>query len=119
VRSSTTQVAYDYARQHPGKTYFPVNPLAALLAEGRLTHLDSALYDREIAGFPINAEQFAAGLPARCEFVAYPPRNEPRAAILRELVKGQPPVQELGLEGWSVYRIRPYPIFQPTSGSRP
>jgi hypothetical protein len=119
VRSSATQVAYDYARQHPGKTYFPVNPLAALLAEGRLTHLDSALYDREIAGFPINSQQLAAGLPARCQLVAFPPRHAPRAAILRELVKGQPPVQEPGLEGWSVYHIRPYLIFQPTSGSRP
>jgi len=106
VGTNRTQVAYNYARQHPGETYFPMNPLAALLAEGRLTHLDAALYDREIAGFPISSQQLAAGLPSGCEFVAYPPKQILRAAILRGLVNGQPLVQKPGLEGWSVYRIR-------------
>ncbi len=62
--ASTTQVAYDYDRRHPGRAYFPMNPLAALLAEGRLTHFDPALLDRELAGFPINAGQLVAGLPS-------------------------------------------------------
>jgi hypothetical protein len=118
VRTSTTQVAYDYERQHPGRAYFPVNPLAILLAEGRLTHLDPALLDRELAGFPINAEQLAAGLPSGYQLVAYPPRAAPRAAILRELLKDKPLIEEPGLKGWRVYSLGP-PISQSTSGSRP
>jgi hypothetical protein len=118
VRTSATQVAYNYERQHPGRAYFPVNPLAALLAEGRLTHLDAALFDRELAGFPINAEQFAAGLPSGYQLVAYPPGHAPRAAVLRELLKDKPLVEEPGLEGWSVYSIGP-PVTRLTSGWQP
>lgn len=118
VRTSTTQVAYDYELQHPGRAYFPVNPLATLLAEGKLTHLDPALWDRELAGFPINAEQFAAGLPSGYQLVAYPPRATPRAAILRELLKDKPLIEEPGLKGWRVYRLGP-PVSQSTSDSRP
>jgi hypothetical protein len=118
VRTSATQVAYNYDRQHPGRAYFPFNPLAALLAEGKLTHFDPALLDREIAGFPINAEQFGAGLPVGCELVAFPPRHAPSATILRELLKDKQMVEEPGLEGWRVYRLGP-PFIQLTSRSRP
>jgi hypothetical protein len=118
VRTSATQVAYNYERQHPGRAYFPFNPLASLLAEGKLTHFDPALLDREIAGYRISAEQLAAGLPASCELVAFPPRHQPSAAILRELVKDKPLVEEPGLEGWRVYRLGPH-FTQLTSSSRP
>ncbi len=118
VRTSATQVAYNYERQHPGRAYFPFNPLASLLAEGKLTHFDPALLDREIAGYRISAEQLAAGLPAGCELVAFPPRHEPSAAILRELLKDKPLVEEPGLEGWRVYRLGSH-FTQLTSGLRP
>jgi hypothetical protein len=111
VHTSATQVAYNYERQHPGRAYFPINPLAALLAEGRLTHLDAALFDRELAGFPISAEQLAAGLPLGYQLVAYPPGKTPRAAILRELVKDKPRIVEPGLKGWRVYSLGP-PVTQ-------
>jgi hypothetical protein len=107
VRTSTTQVAYDYDRLHPGRAYFPKHSLPALLAEGRLTHLDPALLDRELAGFPINAEQLAAGLPPGCKLVAYPPGENVRAAILSAFLKDKPLVDEPGLKGWRVYRLGP------------
>jgi hypothetical protein len=118
VRTSATQVAYNYERQHPGRAYFPFNPLASLLAEGKLTHFDPALLDREIAGYRISAEQLAAGLPAGCELVAFPPRHEPSAAILRELLQDKPLVEEPGLEGWRVYRLGLH-FTQLTSSSLP
>ncbi len=111
VRTNPTQVAYDYERQHPGRAYFPFNPLAGLLADGRLTHFDHALLDRELAGFPINQEQFAAGLPADFVLVAYPPNLAPEARVLRAFLEGQPMEVEPGLEGWSVYRVKP-PVTQ-------
>ncbi len=118
VRTNSTQIAYDYARQHPGRAYFPINPLAALLAEGKLTHLDDALLDRELAGFPISEEQFAAGLPSHYELVAYLPGMSPHAAILRSLLEDKPLVEEPGLDGWRVYRIV-RPVTRLTSSSRP
>jgi len=118
ARTSNTQIAYDYERQHPGRAYFPINPLAVLLAEGRLTHLDDALWDRELAGFPISAEQLAAGVPSSYELVAYPPGTEPHATILRGLLEGKPLVEEPGLKRWRVYRIKGQ-VTQSTSGSPP
>lgn len=114
ARNSTTQVAYNYERRHPGRAYFPLNPLAALLTDGRLTHFDPALLNREEAGFPVSREQLAAGIPAGCELVAYPPRQMPRAASLAAFLKDKPLVQEPGLKGWRVYQIT-----QPASESRP
>jgi len=40
------------AQGQPGKIYFPMHPLAMLLAEGRLYHLDEAVYERVLANKP-------------------------------------------------------------------
>jgi hypothetical protein len=118
ARSNPTQVAYNYERRHPGRVYFPINPLAVLLAEGSLTHLDDALFARELAGFPVSQEQLAAGLPSGYEWVAYPPWQAPRAAILKRLVQDKLPVEVPELKGWRVYRVRP-PVTQSISRSQP
>jgi hypothetical protein len=117
VRTSSTQVAYNYERRHPGQIYFPLNPLAVLLAEGKLTHLDDALVGREWAGFPITWEQLAAGLPSDYELVAYPPDQFPHAEILKRLVQDKPLVQVPELQGWHVYRVKP--VARSRSASQP
>jgi len=118
VGANPTQVAFNYERRHPGRAYFPFNPLAALLADGKLTHFDRALFNREVAGFLISPEQFAAGFPSGCALVAYPPGQQPRAAPIRALIEDQPIADEPGLKGWNVYRVKPA-FTQSTSGSRP
>jgi hypothetical protein len=118
VRTNPTQVAFNYEREHPGRAYFPFNPLAVLLADGKLTHFDHALFNREIAGFATSPEQFAAGFPSGCALVAYPPGGAPHAAMIRALVEDQPSVDEPGLRGWNVYRVK-RPVTQLTSESRP
>ncbi len=118
VGINATQVAFNYERRHPGRAYFPFNPLAALLADGKLTHFDHALFNREVAGFPISPEQFAAGFPLGCTLVAYPPGQQPHAAAIREVIEDQPAAREPGLKGWNVYRVKPA-FTQSTSGSRP
>jgi hypothetical protein len=118
VRKNPTQMAFDYERRHPGHAYFPYNPLAALLADHRLTHFDHALLDRELGGFPITQKQFAAGVPPGLELIAYPPPEGPQSAILHGLLKDTPIAQERELKRWRVYRLRPA-ATQSTSGSPP
>ncbi len=118
VGTNATQVAFNYERRHPGRAYFPFNPLAVLLADGRLTHFDHALFNREVAGFPTSPGQFAAGFPSGCALIAYPPGQQPRAAPIRALIEQQPIVDEPGLNGWNVYRLKT-PITRSTSTSRP
>ena len=100
VGANPTQIAFDYERQHPGRAYFPFNPLAVLLADGRLTHFGQALLDREIAGFATSPQQFAAGVPPGFTVVAYPPGQFPDSATIRALIADQPaaPISRSG--GW-------------------
>ena len=104
------EVAFRYERAHPGRAWFPENPLGVLMANGVLTHFDSALADREAAGFPLSAEQFAAGLPPRYDLVACPPVTqlndmEPGSSRALSLLRTADPVVEPGLPGWRVYRV--------------
>ncbi|MDX1978290.1 MAG: hypothetical protein SFT94_11525 [Pseudanabaenaceae cyanobacterium bins.68] len=58
------QKEYLYLRDRPGSIYFPWNPLAGLMAEGKLYHFSYALYDRTLAGFPLTQAHFDRYLPA-------------------------------------------------------
>jgi hypothetical protein len=104
--SAPADTAFRYEKLHPGRAYFPLNPLAVLLADGRLTHFDYSLADRERAGFPVTRAQFAAGLPPHYQLVAYPATYDPpqSSAVLR-LVQSMEPTTEPGLEGWRVYGL--------------
>jgi hypothetical protein len=98
------EIACRYEKSHPGRVYFPMNPLAVLLADGKLTHFGGALFDRERAGFPVTAEQFASGLPLRYQLIAYPPTYDPpQSAPLARVLDSMQPVEEPGLEGWRVF----------------
>jgi hypothetical protein len=97
-------IAWSYEKLHPGRAYFPINPLAALMAEGKPTHYDFALFDRERAGYPVTPEQFAAGLPAHYRFIAYPPSyGDPPSHVLSVTLRCMHPVTEPGLRGWHVF----------------
>jgi hypothetical protein len=65
------QVAYESTRIHGGRIYFPQFPLAALLVDGKLYHLSRAVYEWDLAGFPISRERILAGAPPQMELIAY------------------------------------------------
>jgi len=69
---SLTDAAYEYAKRHPGEAYFPDNPLASLLAEGKLYHSGCGLTDREMTGFKISLEHFMKYVPSNIKIVARP-----------------------------------------------
>jgi len=104
ISKAPAEIAWRYEKLHPGRAYFPLNPLAALMAGGRPTHYDFALYDRERAGYTVTPEQFAAGLPPRYQLIAYPASyGDPPSHVLSVALRSMHPVSEPGLDGWRVF----------------
>jgi len=96
---------YRYARQHPGEAYFPWNPLSTLLAEGRLTDFEYGLFDRDLAGRPLPAEEFRKDLPAGLRLVAFPPDRQSEW-VLRLLPEFSRRCEVPELPGWVCYERR-------------
>jgi hypothetical protein len=67
---SPIQQAFVYARQHPGKAYFPQFPLVHLMAEGKLYHFSWGLTDRRNAGVPVSATHYEANIPNAAGVIA-------------------------------------------------
>jgi hypothetical protein len=98
------QLAYDFAVQHPGEVYYPWQPLATLLAEGRLYHFDYALMDRFIGGYEPTPEHLRANLPPRMRWIA----ANGRVWTFHYFPEFSQEVQLPELPGW-VVRTRPPP----------
>lgn len=64
------QAAYELALRRPGEVYFPWQPLASLLAEGRLYHFEYGLFDRVLGGYPPTPEHLRAHLPPEARWIA-------------------------------------------------
>jgi hypothetical protein len=102
--NTPAEVAFRYERQHRGRVYFPLNPLAVLLAEGKLTHYDVALFDRERGGYPVSPALLASGMPPHYQLIAWPPNDDPPPSVaLARVLQSMQPVREPGLEGWHVF----------------
>jgi hypothetical protein len=107
LRSNASQTAHTYNLRHPGLAYFPCNPMTSLLTDGKLYHLDIALYDREVAGYPVTQEQLRSGLPRNLVLVALPPREQIQSQALQGLVAGFVRITDPELPGWTVDRRVP------------
>ena len=98
------ETAFQYEKRHPGRAYFPTNALAALLADGKATHFDYSLADRDRARLPISAAQFASGIPPHFVLVAYPPGYDPpQSSAVLQLLHSMRRTTEPELDGWVVY----------------
>jgi hypothetical protein len=107
ANTNPSQAAFEYLRTQPGKAYFPWNPLPALLAEGKLYHLDYTIYDREIRGYPLTDQQFESNIPPSCRLVAFPPEQVPKSAAIRRLIAGAHQISEPRLPGFIVFELPP------------
>ncbi len=105
------QVAYDYARKHPGTTYFPWHPLATLMAEGRYVHTAWGVMERESAGFPVSDAHFRDSLPVNLRRIATSDDTSLFSVmqsrqwddyLLRRLPELRCPVNLPELPGWAV-----------------
>jgi len=105
--ANASQTAYTYNLRHPGLAYFPCNPMTSLLTDGKLYHLDIALYDREIAGYPLTPKQLRSGLPRSLILVALPPGEQIQSQALKGVLAGFVRSTDPELPGWTVYRRAP------------
>jgi hypothetical protein len=64
------EIAFRYDRAHPGRVYFPWNPLTSLLAEGRAFHADYAVFDRNLGGARVTPDHLTRGMPASRPLIA-------------------------------------------------
>jgi hypothetical protein len=60
---SPSDQAYEYVRLHPGRMYFPWQPMASLANGEPPTDFSYGLFDRDIAGYPVDAKEFESRLP--------------------------------------------------------
>jgi hypothetical protein len=103
AHSNAPEAALRYELRRPGRAYFPCNPMVSLLSNGKVYHVDYSVYDREIAGYPLTAHQFEAGLPSGFKFVAIPPGEQPQSSALRHMLESYERVADKELPGWTVY----------------
>lgn len=99
-----TDRAVEFALAHPRQAYFPWHPLATLVAEGRLDHLEYGLLDLSFAGQKPDRELLLAGLPDRLEYVVYP--DPPFSNYVFNLLGGNlAPSSTKSLPGFRVYSL--------------
>lgn len=105
IPDNCQEVAYIYAKRHPGEAYFPNNPLASLLANGKLYHHAYGVYDRDIAGFMLSVEHFRAHIPPHIRLVAFPkyPTMQSDNYIMRYLPEFSKQVTLDKLPGFKVF----------------
>ena len=72
-RSSTMLEAYSTVSNEKGRWYFPFDPLAHLLAEGKFRPSMDVIHSYAAADLPVKKEAFQSTLPDRLEYVAVPP----------------------------------------------
>lgn len=100
------EVAYQYAKKHPGEIYFPDNVFSNLLAEGKVYHSTDGIFDVKESGFAIGYEHFREYIPSNLKFVAYPDiehYNWRHKYVLNYLPEFSRQITIKELPGWIVY----------------
>jgi hypothetical protein len=107
LSTNAQDVAFRYASKHPGTAYFPWNPLAILLAEGKLYHFEFGMSDRELAGFPVSQRHFRQNIPANVRYVCFPAGHKVFGKRFQKTMRYLPeftrPVEIEELPGWTCY----------------
>lgn len=89
----------------PGRWYFPYDPLAHLLAEGKFRPNMDVIYSYALSDFPVDAAAFQAALPEDLRYIAIPPAAGTWGAteIRRLLPAYTSPSPELSTDRHRVY----------------
>ena len=102
--SSTLVEAHTAVSQEPGRWYFPFDPLAHLLGEGKFRPNMDVVHSYAVAGSPVDREAFRSSLPAELQHIAVPPSfaSWGIAEIRRLLPEYSRAARELDLEHHNV-----------------
>jgi hypothetical protein len=65
--------AYSVIRADPGRWYYPYDPLAHFLVEGKFRPNMDVIYSYAESGFPVDKDAFRAALPENLHYLAIPP----------------------------------------------
>lgn len=65
--------AYSVVSSDPSRWYFPYDPLAHFLVEGKFRPNIDVVYSYATAGFPVNEEAFRSAMPENLRYLAIPP----------------------------------------------
>lgn len=99
------EVAYRFAKAHPGIAYFPWNPLSTWLVENRLYHFEWGYVDRRDAGMLPSETQIRAHVPERVLAVAVPSDAQSDNAV--QMFPGAKPSRPAPeLPGFDVFDVR-------------
>ena len=71
--TSTLVEAHETVSREPGRWYFPFDPLAHLLGEGKFRPNMDVVHSYAAAGSPVDRAAFLSTLPAELEHIAVPP----------------------------------------------
>ncbi len=70
---ATLVEAHDTVAKEPGRWYFPFDPLAHLLGEGKFRPNMDVVHSYAVAGSPVDAAAFRSALPQELQHIAVPP----------------------------------------------
>jgi hypothetical protein len=65
--------AYSVISSDPSRWYFPYDPLAHILVEGKFRPNIDVVYSYAASGFPVNEEAFRSAMPENLRYIAIPP----------------------------------------------
>ncbi len=82
-----SEEAWSHARAHPGRVYYPWDPLASLMAESRAYHFEYGVIDRILAGRPPDETHIRRHLPGEFEQMIYPNADHQQTMRLRYLTE--------------------------------
>lgn len=94
-------MAFAALKAHPNQLYFPWNPLAHLMVDGRLTHQAWGVLDRKAAGETLPADYVRRYLPPSFTTIALSRPPQENAAVWSYLGNNYThQIHVPGLEGW-------------------
>jgi hypothetical protein len=72
-KTPTLVEAYDVLSADPTRWYYPYDPLAHFLVEGKFRPNMDVVYSYAASGFPVDASAFQSALPENLHYIAIPP----------------------------------------------
>lgn len=95
------EVAYQYAKKHPGEVYFPWSTLPSVMVDKKLYHSYYGVMDQVLVGNELTPEHFRKHLPENLKQVAFM-SNYDTSSLLKYLPEFTEKVEVPELPGWTV-----------------